>query len=1612
MTRTFALVSFVALLAGAASTPASAQSALDGFNPGANLFVNTLTVQPDGKILVGGWFTTLGGGGTSPTPRSKIGRLHPDGSLDATFDPGANGTVTALAIQPDGKILVGGEFTMLGGGGTGTTPRSKIGRLHPDGSLDTTFNPGANGTVTPLVIQPDGKILVGGFFTMLGGGGTGTTPRSKIGRLHPDGSLDTTFDPGANGTVTPLVIQPDGKILVGGTFTMLGGGGTGTTPRSHIGRLHPDGSLDAAFNPGASGPVYALAVEPDGQILVGGFFATLGGGGTGTTPRSNIGRLNPDGSLDTTFNPGANGTVTPLVIQPDGKILVGGTFTMLGGGGTGTTPRSKIGRLHPDGSLDTTFDPGAIGTVTALAIQPDGKILVGGEFTMLGGGGTGTTPRTYVGRLHPDGTVDTDLNPGANGWYGGVRALALQPDGKILVGGFFSTLGGGGTGTTPRSNLGRLNPDGSLDMDFNPGANSYGVNALAVQPDGKILVGGQFTMLGGGGTGTTPRSFIGRLHPDGSLDTTFNPGASSTVATIVVQPDGQILVGGTFLTLGGGGTGATSRRHIGRLHADGSLDPTFDPGTSGGVLPGGFVGALAVQPDGQILIGGDFTGLGGGTGTTPRNFIGRLHPDGSVDTTFNPGADYYIYALAVQPDGQILVGGYFRRLGGGTGTTPRNFIGRLHPDGTIDTSFNPGADNGVHTVALQPDGQILIGGRFTALGGGGTGTTVRNQIGRLKPDGSLDMTFDAGANNQVSALAVQPDGKVLVGGEFTFLGGGGIGTAARSNIGRLTTTYPAIQRLGISCPGCAPTLSGTVPAQVTWARSGAGPAVDRVTLEVSVDGTTFLPATSATRAVGGWLATLNVSSNSSLLIRARGYYATGYTNGSGSIVESVRLAYLACPAIAQTFLPAGTAGQPYSATLTATSAIGVVSFGVTGALPAGLSLSSSGTLSGTPTQAGTFQLTATATDQSSGCAGSQAVTLPISPTAPLLTLDKTALRFGAVTTGAAFVSQTAAQLVRLTQSGAGTVTWTAVPNQPWLQVSPASGTGSADLSILVVPVPGLPIGSAVAGAITLTVTGASNVPGPIAVTLDLLLHGLSAVPFGAVDTPLDNTNGVTGAIPFTGWALDDVEVTRVMVCRAIVAGEVAPMDPNCGGAPQIFVGVGVFIDGARPDVAGFYSTYPMHTRGGWGFMVLTNMLPNQGNGTYQFSIYAEDRDTHTTLLGTRTLTCANASATKPFGAIDTPAQGGVASGSNYAVFGWVLSREARADPPGGGTVTVQVNGITVGSPGGWTARPDLSALFPAYPGIDTALGVFSLNTLAYANGLHTIQWVATDNMGRTEGIGSRFFTVSNGAGAMTASRAMTAMGEAPANGALRATDAQAIADAPLDSGAIVGRRGWDLDAPYLAFAAGGSGRVVVRSEEVNRVELRLGPAEHYSGHLRTTDGLSSLPIGSHLDVTTGVFTWAPAVGFVRAYDLVFVRWDGATAVARHEVRIILEPKGSHLVGPQVVIDTPRSQQDVGQPFHIGGWAADLSASSGTGMATLHAWAYPLTGGPPVFLGATSYGGARPDVAAVHGDQFEASGFGLHVQGLTPGNYDLALFAWSTERANFVPAKTVRVTVRP
>jgi Tol biopolymer transport system component len=614
-----------------------------------------------------------------------------------------------------------------------------------------------------------------------------------------------------------------------------------------------------------------------------------------------------------------------------------------------------------------------------------------------------------------------------------------------------------------------------------------------------------------------------------------------------------------------------------------------------------------------------------------------------------------------------------------------------------------------------------------------------------------------------------------------------------------------------------------------------------------------------------------------------------------------------------------------------------------------------------------------------------------------MALDKTTLAFAAVTNGTTFTSQTATQIVRLTQDGSVPVTWTAASTQPWLKVSPASGAGSGVLSISVTPSAGLPASGTVTGTIAVALTGAANSVSPITVTLTLLPAGTSLSPIGVVDTPTDNRTGVTGAIPFTGWALDDIEVTRVSICRAAFGAEVAPIDPNCGGAAEIFIGFAVFIDGARPDVAAAFPSYPFFTRAGWGFMVLTNMLPSQGNGTYTFRARAFDRDGHAFLLGTRTMTCANASATLPFGTLDTPLQGDTISGSSYINFGWALTPLPKTIPIDGSTIRVFVDGLDVGNADYNHARPDIQALFPGLNNTNGAIGFRILDTTQLANGLHTIQWTVTDNQGAIEGLGSRFFAVSNGSSAVTAA-------------ALPARAAIDLDRVPLDTTSLVGRRGWDLNAPYGVFAPSASGAVVVRSEEVSRVELQLGGGE-YAGYLRTPTGLAPLPIGSRLDASTNTFTWAPTVGFIGRYDFVFVRSIHGRDVSRRAVRIVLYPKGRGSVGPQVVIDAPRANAPVDQPFMIGGWAADLDAPTGTGVTTIHAWAYPASGGAPIFLGATVYGGMRPDVAAVYGDQFTESGFGLIAQGLAAGDYDVALFAWSTETMAFVAPTVVRVSVQ-
>jgi hypothetical protein len=552
--------------------------------------------------------------------------------------------------------------------------------------------------------------------------------------------------------------------------------------------------------------------------------------------------------------------------------------------------------------------------------------------------------------------------------------------------------------------------------------------------------------------------------------------------------------------------------------------------------------------------------------------------------------------------------------------------------------------------------------------------------------------------------------------------------------------------------------------------------------------------------------------------------------------------------------------------------------------------------------------------------------------------------------------------------------------------------------------------------VTVTLTGASNTVAPIAVGLNPFVSPMAAPAVGVIDTPVDGATGITGSIAVTGWALDDVEVVSVGIYRDPV-----PPEPADG---LVFVGNAVFVDGARLDLLGCVPPHAAQHPGRAGATCCSRTC----SPTRATAPSASTRS-RPTARGTRPCSRTrrrsrvdNASSSAPFGAIDTPQQGETVSGT-VNNFGWVLVRDgARVGRPRRRVRRRSTStACRSACPAGWTGRSDITQAFPTgCADLSSTAAVHSLRQ----HGAH--QRRAHDRLGRCArrtasqaGVGSRYFTVSNGVvgsiegAAQPGGASMTVV--APASAGLPIDDAQVLALAPAAS--VAGRRGFDPGARYRTYRQGRDGAIVVPAEELDRVELMLDGGEGglrdttYAGYLRTSGALGPLPIGANLDPRTGAFTWQPGVGFVGAYDFVLVRVIGGEARARYDVRIVLHPKSSGRVGPQIVIDTPSARQDVEQPFVVAGWAVDLDADTGTGVDAVHVWAYPVTGEPPIFLGPATYGGRRSDVGAVLSDRFEGSGYGLAVQGLEPGQYDLAVFAWSTVTQDFVPARTVRITVR-
>jgi hypothetical protein len=453
---------------------------------------------------------------------------------------------------------------------------------------------------------------------------------------------------------------------------------------------------------------------------------------------------------------------------------------------------------------------------------------------------------------------------------------------------------------------------------------------------------------------------------------------------------------------------------------------------------------------------------------------------------------------------------------------------------------------------------------------------------------------------------------------------------------------------------------------------------------------------------------------------------------------------------------------------------------------------------------------------------------------PNILLNRTQLNFGA----SAGV-ETGTQTFAIDYSGEGTPDWSVSTGANWLSCSPVSGDGPGLVSVSV-DTTGLSTGT-YNGTITVIDPNAINSPQTLPVTLQVYKPGFTSEPFGDFATPIHGA-AVRSSIPVTGWVLDDIEVVSVKIYNG-----------------SNYVGDAIFVEGARPDVEQAYPGYPVNYRAGWGYMMLTYFLPNGGNGTYTINATAADAEGNQVTLGSKVINIDNANAVKPFGAIDTPTQGGIVSGSSYINWGWALTPQPNCIPTDGSTINVYVDGVNLGHPTFNIYRSDIASMFPYYCNSSGAAGYFYLDTTAYANGIHTIQWVVTDSAGNTDGIGSRYFTIQN-PGSNTSPGSFS--------------HEYVIGDDPVEM-----IKGYSNHGRRQEIYPDENGVIVVEIKEMERIEIHLQGKHNwqsvpirtnYRGYMKVNDRLRSLPVGSTLDIEKGIFYWQPGVGFLGEYSFVFM----------------------------------------------------------------------------------------------------------------------------------------------
>ena len=770
-------------------------------------------------------------------------RLNADGSLDTGFavESSVLGCPRTVAPLADGRVLMGGDDQLL--------------RLNADGSLDTDFHrplladtESGGPSVRVIAVVEGGRILIGGRFTHVDG-----LPRGGIARLNTDGTVDTSFDTGTGlriqnedspsrpATVSCMLPLPGGGVLVAGDFNTVQG-----VPRRHLAVIEPEGSLGARYASLTmlgfwwfAPTINALALPADGRILIGGWFWEVNG-----RSLRNLARL---------FGPGVTSAfeftdLRRLVGEGEGVVSVrvrrGGDSTsavsVRVGFGTGS---ATLGADYLGGSRVLTFAPLETEQEFALAIvddawqeadetieltlsEPSQDVVIGTHrmvLTIVDNDRAGSLDTTFAGPFRP--TSDQQ-------WVGGVYGLLVQPDGRIVVRGDLPSGTDSQGGDITRGFV-RLNRDGSLDASFTPPPGVSDI--LTVLPDGRLIARSGTKLI--------------RLRSDGLQESGFAVPADWRVSQVLVQSDGRLMLVGSRMQ---------------RVNWDGTTDTSFQELSFQYGTGSGWAGTVAGTPDGRLVVGGAFRRVNG----EARWNVARLKPDGTLDSGFvTPDlGESSVSCLVVQGDGKVVAGGWFSVTNAAAVTAS---IVRFNEDGTLDASFLRGAgaryegdgQTSVSAILQQRDGKLVVAGNFSRFHG-----AVRNGLARLNSDGSLDPTFELGVQprfvypngdveaNGLSALALLPNGQIIVGGRFNEWGGLHPFLVARVNAEFLTRfTSPRLIPDGVFEFGL----------QVQSGRT--------YVLEVSSDLRAWVPVSTNTAAAGElWFHDLNARANPQVFYRAVG----------------------------------------------------------------------------------------------------------------------------------------------------------------------------------------------------------------------------------------------------------------------------------------------------------------------------------------------------------------------------------------------------------------------------------------------------------------------------------------------------------------------------------------------------------------------------------------------------------------------------------------------------------------------------------------------------------------------------------------------------------------------